>query len=101
MAPTRRKPLGLSSFHCVFYRQGETLLQRGCLLGASELGVLAALNCGRVRVFRAATVAVLSTGDELKELGAAPDMARGQIIDSNRPLLCAMLKENWEQSTSK
>lgn len=71
----------------------EVLLRRGCHLRASELGVLAALNRSCVSVFCLPRVALLSTGDELVELGQVPDESRGQIVDSNRPLLCAMVKE--------
>ncbi|CAK9030470.1 Molybdopterin biosynthesis protein CNX1 (Molybdenum cofactor biosynthesis enzyme CNX1) [Includes: Molybdopterin molybdenumtransferase (MPT Mo-transferase) (Domain E) [Durusdinium trenchii] len=73
--------------------KGEALLSAGCQLRASELGVLAALNRSRLWVHREPRVAVLSTGDELVELGGQPDEGRGQIIDCNRPLLCAMVKE--------
>lgn len=71
----------------------EVLLRRGCQLRASELGVLAALNRTSVSVFLLPRVALLSTGNELVELGQTPDESRGQIVDSNRPLLCAMVKE--------
>jgi molybdopterin molybdotransferase len=46
---------------------------------------------GRVTVHRRPRVGVMSTGDELVEGGA---LARGQIRDSNRPTLLALLRQS-------
>lgn len=70
-------------------RAGAIVLAAGTRLGAGHLALLAALQCASLPVLRPLRVALLSTGDELQE-GAAP-LARGRIIDSNRPLLRAML----------
>ena len=59
--------------------QGTTLLRAGDVLGAAELGLLGYAGWPRVRVRRAARVAVLSTGDELVDpLGGAMTAAGGQ-----------------------
>jgi molybdopterin molybdotransferase len=72
-------------------RAGETVLRAGTQLGAAELGLAAALNFPRLPVHRRPRVALLSTGDELVEVGGKP--GRGQIIDSNRWALLAALRD--------
>jgi molybdopterin molybdotransferase len=72
-------------------RAGELVLVAGIQLGAAELGLAAALGLPRLPVRRRPRVALLSTGDELVEVGAKP--VRGQIVDSNRWALLAALRE--------
>ncbi len=72
-------------------RAGQTVLERGLLLGASHLGVLASLGMDRVRVIRRPRVAILSTGDELLQPGEP--RAPGKIYDSNLTSLAAMVTE--------
>jgi molybdopterin molybdotransferase len=70
-------------------RPGQEVVTAGTLLGAGHLGVLASVGVDRVRVHRRPRVGVLSTGDELVT-GAGP-LAPGQIRDSNRVALLALL----------
>ena len=49
--------------------RGETLLRRGTQIGSREIGMLAACGLAVAEVVRRPRVAVLSTGDELVELG--------------------------------
>ena len=72
-------------------RAGETVAIAGTQLGAAELGLAAALGFPRLPVRRRPRVALLSTGDELVEVGAKP--GRGQIVDSNRWALLAALRD--------
>ncbi len=72
-------------------RQGETVLRRGEPLGAAEIGLAAALAFPRLRVHRRPRVALMSTGDELVEVGQTP--GPGQVVDSNRWALLAALRE--------
>jgi molybdopterin molybdotransferase len=72
-------------------RAGETVMRAGTQLGAAELGLAAALNFPRLPVRRRPRVALLSTGDELVEVGEKP--GRGQIVDSNRWALLAALRD--------
>jgi molybdopterin molybdotransferase len=78
-------------------RQGEVVLRRGHPLGAAELGLAAALNFPRLRVHRRPRVALMSTGDELVEVGREP--GPGQIVDSNRWALLAALREAGTEVT--
>jgi molybdopterin molybdotransferase len=66
---------------------GATILQAGTLLGAAEIGGLAAVNIARPAVVRRPRVALVSTGDELVEPGR--ELQPGEIRDANRPALTA------------
>ncbi|MBF2028090.1 MAG: molybdopterin molybdotransferase MoeA [Oscillatoriales cyanobacterium C42_A2020_001] len=74
-----------------FYKAGTPLLQPGIKLQAAEIAVLAAAQCAQVRVFRRPRVAILSTGDEL--VGIDQPLQPGQIVDSNRYALAALVAE--------
>lgn len=70
-------------------RCGDTVLRAGQRLGAAELGLLASVGVGEVRVTRRLRVAFFSTGDELASIGTP--LGRGQIYDSNRYTLFGLL----------
>jgi molybdopterin molybdotransferase len=73
------------------------VLRRGEPLGPAELGLAAALGFPRLRVHRRPRVALMSTGDELVEVGQEP--GPGQIVDSNRWALLAALREAGTEVT--
>jgi molybdopterin molybdotransferase len=66
-------------------------------LAAAEVGLCAALGFSRLQVYRRPRVALLSTGDELVEVGEKP--GPGQIVDSNRWALLAALREAGAEVT--
>lgn len=72
-------------------RAGDGVLERGRLLGPAEMGLLAALGRSQVRVLRRPRVGVLSTGDEIVDLGGHP--GPGQILNSNTYSLMAQIDE--------
>jgi molybdopterin molybdotransferase len=72
-------------------KAGELVLRAGFELGAAEIGLAAALGLPQLDVHRRPRVALMSTGDELVEVGNTP--GRGQITDSNRWALLAALRE--------
>lgn len=72
-------------------RCGELILDAGTPLFAGEIGFLAAAGIETVMVHPAPRVAILSTGDELVELGD-PQVA-GKIVNSNAYLLATRLRE--------
>jgi molybdopterin molybdotransferase len=72
-------------------RRDDVVVSRGLALGAAELGLAAAIGAARLHVHRRPRVALMSTGDELVEVGQAP--GPGQVVDSNRWALRAALQE--------
>ena len=70
---------------------GEVVVRAGEQLGAAEIGLAASLGQPELPVHRRPRVALMSTGDELVEVGQKP--GRGQITDSNRWALAAALHE--------
>jgi molybdopterin molybdotransferase len=71
--------------------KGEKLLNAGTAIYSGEIGLLAAAGVDRIKVYPRPRVALLSTGDELVELGTAP--GPGQIVNSNFYMLSARLRE--------
>ncbi len=71
---------------------GQTVFGPGEVLTPGHLGVLTSLGMYQVRVRPKARVGVMSTGDELVE-GPQP-LEKGQIRDSNRHTLLALLAES-------
>ncbi|AFV00281.1 gephyrin-like molybdotransferase Glp [Simiduia agarivorans] len=69
--------------------KGSQILRAGVRLGPAHIGLLASLGLAEVPVFRRLRVGLLSTGDELCPPGTP--LASGQIYDSNRYLLSAIL----------
>lgn len=70
---------------------GAPVFEAGTTLGSAGLGLLAALGFATVPVHRRPSVAVFTTGDELKPVGTP--LRRGEIFDSNRVLLQSLLAE--------
>ena len=70
-------------------RAGEPLIAPGTLLDWRHVAMLAGQGIDVVEVRRRPRVALLSGGHELR--GAGQPLAAGQIHDSNRPMLAALL----------
>ena len=70
---------------------GDIVLTAGTVIQSQEISLLASFGKAMVPVFRKARVAVLSTGDELIELGEQP--SSGRVINSNAQYLAAALRE--------
>lgn len=71
---------------------GVEVLRAGKILSAADVLLLASLGLAAVPVYRPLTVALISSGDELLAAGQRPTVP-GQLYDSNRPLLRALLDE--------
>jgi molybdopterin molybdotransferase len=67
---------------------GTEVLAAGTTIGVAELAAAIAAGAGEVLVAGRPRVRVLSTGDELREPGAA--LGPGEIHNSNGPMLAAM-----------
>lgn len=68
---------------------GDVILQAGRVFTPADLALAAASGIAEFEVYLPLRVGVLSTGDELREVGQAA--APGQIYDANRPMLLALL----------
>lgn len=69
--------------------EGATVLGQGHRLGPREIATCAAAGAGFIRVSRRLRVALLVTGDEVRQAGA--DRKAAQIWDVNTPMLTAAL----------
>ena len=72
-------------------RAGDAVLAPGRELGAAELGIAVAAGRAELQCVRRARVAVIATGDELREPGA--ELAAGELHDSNLTTLQALVRE--------
>lgn len=72
-------------------QRGQTLLTAGTVLGARQIGLLAAVGLDLVTVRPSPRVVVISTGSELVEPGVEP--GPGQIPDANGYTLSAAARE--------
>lgn len=68
---------------------GAVVLPAARILQSQDLGLLASVGVDTVQVHKRLRVAVLSTGDELRQVGE--DIAPHQIFDANRPMLLDMI----------
>lgn len=68
---------------------GSTVLNSGHSITPADLGVIASLGIGELRVRRRPRVAFFSTGDELRSIGET--LGEGEIYDSNRYSLHGVL----------
>ena len=71
--------------------RGETVLRPGQLLTSREIGMLAAVGCATVDVWRRPRVAIISTGDEIVAPGQP--IRPGAVYDSNAAILAAAVEE--------
>ncbi|KMT65664.1 gephyrin-like molybdotransferase Glp [Catenovulum maritimum] len=72
-------------------QRGQIILSKHKRLTPVDIGLIASVGLSKVSVFRKIKVGIFSTGDELVKPGNVLDS--GQIYDSNRYMLKAMLEE--------
>ncbi len=71
------------------YRKGALLLRRATLLNPSRIALLASLGYSRIKVFAPPRVALLTTGDEIVQVGRS--VRRGQVYDATAPMIFSSL----------
>lgn len=62
-------------------KKGDLVIPRDTLLGPAEIGLLASLGFSQIKTYPAPLVAIISTGDELVEVGEK--LTPGKIRNSN------------------
>jgi molybdenum cofactor synthesis domain-containing protein len=70
---------------------GDRIMPAGRRVDGPAMGVLATLGYTTVPVFRRPTIAIVSTGDELVDVGQRP--GPGQVRDSNRFALAGAIRQ--------
>jgi molybdopterin molybdotransferase len=70
---------------------GDVILPAGRALTPADLALASATGLAELLVRKPLRVAVISTGDELVEPGAAAGL--GQVYDANRPMLLALIQQ--------
>jgi molybdopterin molybdotransferase len=80
------------------FKYDNVLVQSGTKLNARHIALLAAGNVFDLTVFKRPRVAVLSTGDELEEVGN--EIGPDQIVNSNMPMFMALVREHGGIATN-
>ena len=70
---------------------GQKVLRKGTRLSSADVGILSALNRSHVSVYKKPRVAIVSTGDEVVEIG--DELRYGQIRNSNAYTLQAEVEK--------
>jgi len=72
-------------------RKGDNVLHKGDRLSCADVGILASLNYNTVQVYKQPTVSIISTGDELADIGE--EIQIGQIRNVNAYTLYSEVKK--------
>ncbi len=72
-------------------KKGQTVLRKGALIQPGTVGFLSAMGIGRIIVYQAPRVSLISTGNELAPSGRP--LSEGRIFDSNTPMIAAALED--------
>jgi molybdenum cofactor synthesis domain-containing protein len=72
-------------------KRGETVLTKGHVLRAQDIGMLATLRVGKVNVFRRPVVAIISTGDELAD--RVEEAESDKVVNSHSLTVSEWVKE--------
>jgi molybdopterin molybdotransferase len=72
-------------------KKGDQVLETGDRLTSADIGLLASLNYNTVKVYKMPTVAIISTGDEVVNVGE--EIKTGQIRNSNAYTLYSEVKK--------
>lgn len=72
-------------------RKGEVVFEAGHTIRPTDVGLLAEVGAANIAVVKRPAIAVLPTGDEIVDCSQKP--GKGQIRNSNGPMLVAMIKQ--------
>lgn len=74
------------------FKNGDVLVDKATKISARQIAVITAGNVAEISVYKKPKVAILSTGDELLEVGS--EIGPDKIVNSNVPLFIALVEEN-------
>ncbi|HEY6565761.1 MAG TPA: molybdopterin molybdotransferase MoeA, partial [Pirellulaceae bacterium] len=77
---------------------GDQVLSQGTRITPARLALLIELGCRSIEVFREPRIAVLTTGNELREIGGT--VAEAAIFNTNGPMLEALVHDDGYAVTS-
>ncbi len=69
---------------------GETVISKGCLIEPAHIGIMGVVGRSQIYVSQRPTVAIISTGDEIKDLDEIP--TGSCIYNSNGYMLAAQIR---------
>lgn len=72
-------------------KKGDRVLEKGRFLTSNEIGLIASLGIEKVKIYRKPNISILSTGDELIDIGE--EHLPGKIYNSNIYSLAFRIKE--------
>ena len=72
-------------------KAGDVVLSKGMIIGPAEIGILASLGRAYVKVYAKPRAAILSTGDELVDIGG--ELKEGKIRNSNSYTIASQVKK--------
>ena len=72
-------------------RKGNLVLKKGTRINSAQAGLIASMNMSSIEVFKKPEVAIISTGDEIAELGS--QNLSGRIVNSNAYTLYSEIKK--------
>ena len=72
-------------------KQGSVLIQKGKLISAADIGIMASQGLVGIKVVKKPVVAILATGNEL--LLPGEEFEKGKIYDSNSPAIASAVTE--------
>lgn len=79
-------------------RKGDGVLTKGTIIGPAEAGMIASLGINKIKVYKKARVGILSTGDELVDIGNR--LTKGKIRNSNSYSLNAAILDCGAQAVN-
>ncbi len=71
----------------------EILIRKGEIIKSSHIGVLSSIGKSRVKVYKKLKFSIISTGDEIVELGK--DLKLGEVYDINTHIFSALIEEGF------
>ncbi|MEW6103711.1 MAG: gephyrin-like molybdotransferase Glp [bacterium] len=72
-------------------KNGELLLEKGRIIGSSEIGILASLGIKNVKAIKQPKIAVLATGNEIVDIDS--ELLKGKTRNINTYTLSAQIQE--------